>query len=384
MHLVERHYINPNHKDYTECDQLAFKSKNLYNQANYVIRQNYINNKTFLNYIQLDKLMQQTESYKALPSKVSQQTLRLLDRNWKSFFQALKSFQQNPTKFQGIPYIPQYLHKEKGRFTVVYSSQAINKKNILSKTNINVNVKENFKEIRIVCKKFGYIIEVVYEKEETKPSESKHYIAIDLGINNLATITSDLKLNPILVNGRIAKSINQLYNKKLSTLKSQKKINKAIERRYFQLENYFHHVSKYIVNYCVINDIGKIIIGYNAGWKQDINLGKKTNQKFCFIPYLGLIQKIMYKAKLVGIEVITHEESYTSKASALDGDQLCKGEFSGKRVKRGLYCSKDGTLINADVNGSINIGRKVIHELVVDRRLVVRPVKVNPYKHNFL
>lgn len=382
MKLARRIFINENHKYHKECDDVCFLSKNLYNAANYLIRQSYITNNEFLNYHKLDKLMQKHEAYKALPAKVSQQTLMMLDRNWKSFFAAIKAFKENPQLFKSGPKPPQYLDKQKGRFVTTYSPQAISKKFILSKTNIQIKTEVKFTEIRIIPKQFGYIIEIIHEKECKDKVENSNYCSIDLGINNLATITSN-QTNPILVNGRPVKSINQFYNKKMSQVQSDKKRNQLIQKRYFRLENYFHHVSKYIIDYCVKHKIGKVIIGYNEDWKQKINLGKKTNQSFCFIPFLNLLNKIKYKCELEGIELICVEESYTSKASALDGDLMQKGKFSGKRIKRGLYKSKDGFLVNADVNGSLNIARKVIHELIVDRSLVARPLKVNPLQIKF-
>ena len=185
----------------------------------------------------------------------------------------------------------------------------------------------------------------------------------------------------ILINGRILKSINQWYNKR--PCKSR------LRKRYFRIENYFHHTSKFIVDLCVENKIGKIVIGRNEAWKQNINLGKKTNQAFCMIPIYLLLEKIKYKASMYGIEVIFTEESYTSQSSFFDNDPLPiygdeKAEFVGKRKYRGLYVSKDGFAVNADVNGSLNIGRKVIPEFyesrIVDRSLAARPVVINPLK----
>jgi putative transposase len=389
MHLVERHYINKQHQFYKEIDQITFKSKNIYNLGLYTIRQEYFKTGQFLNYNKLSQLMKDTDAYKSLPRKVSQQTLMKLDKNWKSYFQANKEFKKNPNKFKAIPKIPQYLHKEEGRFLTTYSTQAINKNTILSGTNIKINTKQiKIKEIRLICKKIGYIIEVVYNKEIKEKLVNKNWISIDLGINNLCSITSNHK-NAVLVNGRIVKSINQFYNKKLSTTKSQKKIEFLIKKRYFRLQNYFHHTSKFIIDYCIKNNISKIIVGHNNGWKQDINIGKVNNQKFCFIPFNDLIQKISYKRELAGIEVLVTEESYTSKASYYDLDKLpiYKKEkespnFSGKRVKRGLYQTKDGFLINADINGSLNISRKVFGDTqeieLVNRSLVARPLRINP------
>jgi putative transposase len=198
----------------------------------------------------------------------------------------------------------------------------------------------------------------------------------------------DIENRPLLVNGRIIKSVNQWYNKNPS--KSR------LRKRYFRIENYFHHVSKMIVDLCLKEGIGKIIIGKNNGWKSGINLGKKTNQAFCFVPTYLLLEKIKYKAFAEGIDVIFTEEAYTSKASFFDNDELPKyecgveREFSGKRKHRGLYISKDGFAVNADVNGSLNIGRKVIPEFcryadsIGDRSLAARPVVVNPLRKQYV
>ena len=385
MKLSERHFISINHQNYTEIDDLSFKSKNLYNKANYIIRQEFTKNNKYINYVKLDKLMQKEPEYKLLPAKVSQGTLKLLDRNWSSFFAANKEFRKNPSKFKCSPKIPKYLDKANGRFALIYSIQAIKKDNKLSGTKIQVNTKRKTKEIRIVHKKFGYIIEVVYEKEELKQINNENWLSIDIGVNNLCAITSNQLNNPILINGRPLKSINQYYNKQLSLLKSEKKKQKAIKKRYFRIQNYFNKVSKLIIDLCSKNNISKIVIGHNNNWKQKVNLGKTNNQNFVYIPFNDLIQKISYKAELSGINVIITEESYTSKASSLDEDELIKGTiFTGERVKRGLYRKNNGEEINSDLNGSLNIARKVIN-VKADRSLVARPLRVkNPYKHKFL
>lgn len=384
MRLVERHFISIKHENYKEIDDLSFKSKNLYNKANYVIRQEFTKNNKYINYVKLDKLMQKESEYKLLPAKVSQGTLKLLDRNWSSFFAANKEFRRNPNKFKACPRIPKYLDKASGRYILVYNKQAIKKNNKLSGTKIQVITRRKAKEIRIIHKKFGYIIEVIYEKEELKQINNDNWLSIDIGVNNLCAITSN-QLSPILINGRSLKSINQYYNKQLSLLKSEKKKQRIIKKRYFRIQNYFHKVSKLIIDLCVKNNISKITIGHNDNWKQKVNIGKINNQNFVFIPFNDLIQKISYKAELNGINVIVTEESYTSKASSLDEDELVKGIiFTGERIKRGLYRRNNGEEINSDLNGSLNIARKVIN-ITVDRSLVARPMRVNnPYKHKFL
>jgi IS605 OrfB family transposase len=245
---------------------------------------------------------------------------------------------------------------------------------------------KDYRQVVITPKAFGFVIEVQYEtnekekKVETKTKLDKEKVlTIDVGLNYLCAIAYDQN-RPILINGRILKSVNQWYNKNPS--KSR------LRKRYFRIENYFHHVSKFIVDLCVKEGIGRIIIGKNDGWKSGINLGKKTNQAFCSVPTYLLLGKIKYKAAAEGVEVVFTEEAYTSKASFYDCDPLpryergVEHEFSGKRKHRGLYVTKDGFAVNADVNGSLNIGRKVIPEFlgIGDRSLAARPVVVNPLK----
>lgn len=228
------------------------------------------------------------------------------------------------------------------------------------------------------------MVEVQYEQKVPPKAKTKKntFCCIDIGLNNLATITSD-KHSPILINGRIVKSFNRWFNKNISKKSSRK--------RYFRLENYFHNVSKMIVDNCVKHNIGTIVIGKNDGWKTGMKLGKKTTQNFQSVPFCNLLQKIQYKANALGIDVVFTEESYTSQASFLDRDEIPvweKGksghEFSGTRVKRGLYCSAEGTLLNADANGSANIGRKVFPDdafgVEWDRSVAATPVVVNPLR----
>jgi IS605 OrfB family transposase len=260
-------------------------------------------------------------------------------------------------------------------------SKKAKKQTTIIPTNNCFSIKSNkkYKQVIITPKTFGFIVEVQYEQEKDKPHEvnEKSVCCIDVGVNNLAAITSD-QHQPLLVNGRIVKSINQQYNKKPNKHNSKK--------RYFRIENYFHHTSKLIIQYCIKNKIGHIIIGKNDGWKQFIRMRKKDKQNFQYIPYLNLFQKIDYKAELANIKVTYTEEAYTSKASYLDHDPIpaydknFKYEFSGKRIKRGLYRSGTTTW-NADTHGSLNIGRKIIGDDlydIVNRSVAATPVRVNP------
>lgn len=409
MQLVERHAIKTGHKFFEEIDALCFASKNLYNAANYVIRQNYIWGWGYLNYQQMDKLMKSHEAYKALPAKVSQQILMVLDRNWKSYFEALKEYNEHPEKFTGRPKLPKYKDKAKGRNLLLYSIQAISKRRLekgrvkLSGTNIDfptfVN-QEQICQVRIVPKCDCYVIEVIYNQQEsTRALDSGAVASIDLGLNNLATLTSNQKeFVPLLINGRPLKSINQFYNKRkadlLSLLKGNRKTSSRIQRltkaSNQKIDDYLHHASRFIINQLVEKEISTLVIGKNPGWKQEINLGKKNNQNFVTVPHARFVKMLTYKCKLVEIKVLVTEESYTSKASFLDSDPIpAYGSestesvvFSGRRIKRGLYKSKNGTLINADVNGSYNIMRKVIPNALLEGigSCVVQPRRILPLK----
>lgn len=400
MILVEKHIISPEHELFKEIDNLCFLSKNLYNKANYIVRQEFIGTSkekeegkreyaNYLNYHHIRKELIKDENYIALPRKVSNHVLMTLDKNWKGFFASIKDWSKNKGKYKGKPSIPKYKHKTKGRFTLDYELGAISKKELrdgrikLSGTNICVPFinKDNGRLVgaRIVPLSTGYYkIEVIYERKEKKENNiGKFYLGVDLGINNLATLTSDkVGFQPQLVNGRIVKSINQFYNKRLASLKSQlpdkvytsRKIRRMTEKRMRKIEHYFHQVSNFIVNTCLENEIGTIVIGHNDGWKDEANMGDKNNQNFVQIPFSLLISQIKYKGQLNGLIVDLSEESYTSKASFTSLDPIPtykKGEeqnyeFSGYRKTRGSYKDKkSGKTINADVNGSYNIIRKV-------------------------
>ena len=408
MRLVERHIIQKNHRFYPEIDRLCFLSKNLYNYTNYLVRQSFVFEKIYLHYYELQKTVQNGEPYQALPAKVSQQILMVLERNWKSFLAANEAYKQNQSKFNGRPRLPRYKNKITGRNVLVYTAQAISKRQLKqgiinpSKTEIYLPTKvetSQIKQVRIVPRLNHYVIEVIYEaKEKQYLLEENSVASIDIGLNNLATLTfNQAGIKPLLINGKPLKSINQYYNKVksfrqslLQENQSSKKLKKLCNKREFKINDYLHKASRLIIDTLINEKIGTLIIGQNQGWKQKINLGKRNNQNFVYVPYNKLIEMLSYKAQMVRIKVIITEESYTSKASFLDNDAIPvykKGKenqatFSGKRVKRGLYRSGCGKLLNADVNGSLNIMRKALPN-VFDygiEGVVVHPVRVTPTK----
>ncbi|WP_373537555.1 RNA-guided endonuclease InsQ/TnpB family protein [Microcoleus sp.] len=411
MQLAERHIIKSTENRFVEIDELAFKSKNLYNAANYVIRQSFVYGWGYINYNEMNRLMKYHQAYKELPAKVSQQILMILDKNWKSFFEAVKAYRIDPTRFTGRPKLPKYKDKVKGRNILVYTIQAISSKQLkqgiikLSGTNIFIKTQikpERICQIRLVPKCDSYVIEVIYnaytEPESTLDENQKELVAsIDLGLNNLVALTSNQPgFVPLLINGRPLKSINQFYNKRKAQLQSQLKGNRFSSSRIQRLtrcrnqkvDNYLHHSSRQIINLLESQKIGTLVIGKNLQWKNEINLGNKTNQNFVSIPHTRLIEMLKYKAELMGIKVIEQEESYTSKSNFLNLDPIpVYGNieaqdvtFSGKRIKRGLYKTSEGRLINADVNGSYNILRKAIPNAFSDGigSCVVQPRRVNP------
>ena len=401
MQLVSKHIIDRNHWLYKRLDNLCFLSKNLFNYANYLIRQKFIISGEYLDYYKIQKLCQGKTDYLALPAKVSQQVLLRLHESWKSFFAATKEYNLHPDKFKARPKIPRYKHKILGKNVLTYTVQAISKewlkKGIInfSKTQIFLTTKvREINQVRIVPKTYHYSIEVVYEvKAVTGSSSGVEWIAgIDIGLNNLATITSNLKgFGPLIINGKPLKSINAYYHKKKAMLQSYLKgerqtsikINHLTHKRNVKVDNYLHNASRFIINHLAANRIGTLVIGKNDNWKQGINLGKRNNQNFVAIPHARFIEMLTYKAQLAGIVVKVIEESYTSKCSFLDNEPCVKHlEYEGKRIKRGLFRAGDGRLINADVNGSANIVKKAFPNAFAEgiQGVIVRPVRVTPYK----
>ena len=401
MKLVEQHIIKSNNVLYKDLDNLCFLSKNLYNQALYRIRQQFFEDKSFKNYYELNKELHDENQvdYRALPANTSQETLKLVNQNYSSFFKSLQKGIKSAR-------IPGYLDKTKGRQIVVYNHMTLPSNLLengiikLPKSNIQFKTKQkNISQVRIVPKNNYIVLEVVYKasiKELLK--DNKRYMSIDLGIDNLASCSSNVSKS-FIINGKPVKSINQYYNKKKANLQSElelknkKKSSKQLQnltlKRNNKIKDYFHKASRYIVNQLVNHSINTLIIGKNDGWKQETNIGKVNNQNFVNIPHQMFINQLKYKCQLKGINVIEQEESYTSKVSFFDNDfipvygqndELFKS--SGKRIKRGLYKTTSGLVLNADINGSLNIMRKYLNEVCdeiispANRGLVINPVKI--------
>lgn len=397
MNLVEQHIIRHGHKFFKECEVLGFASKNLYNAALYIIRQYFFKTGKFLNYNALQKKMQEENNsdYRALPAKVSQWVLKMISLAFKSFFNANRSYRKNPKKFKAKPQLPKYKHKIKGRNLLIYTIQAISKKALkesdiqLSKTSIRFKTKRKaheIKQVRLIPRYGYYVLEVIYEIPEPALIKSPRCASIDLGVNNLGAVTFNFSKQPILIKGTPVKSINQYFNKKKAQLMSyignvgtSRRIRELSFKRWKKIKDYLHKASRYIVNQLVSSGVSILIVGWNKQMKQDINIGRRNNQNFVSIPYSAFIQMLAYKSKMAGIRLITTEESYTSKCSFLDEESVKKHLiYKGKRIKRGLFRSKEGRLINADVNASYNIMKKVVPNVFAKgiEGVVVHPVSV--------
>lgn len=401
INRVEKHIIKPNNKYYSLLDEFCYKSKNLYNCANYIIRQEFINNGKWIRYNDLDKLLKQEGNnfdYKNMPlASTGQQCLKLLDKNWKSFFQSIKDYNKNSNKYLGRPKLPKYKQKDSRNLIVLTNQNCKISKNIIKfpkafkgfylKTKIN----NNLQQVRIISKDKYIVIEVVYKTEDIQLlQDNNRYIGIDLGLDNFATITNNCGLIPLVINGKGLKSINQYYNKQMSHYKSiAKKLNKLdytnrmrrlTFKRNNKVEDYIHKASRFVVDYCRNNEINTIVIGNNKNWKQNSKMSKRVNQNFISIPYYSFIQKVQYKAEEFGIQVIITEESYTSGTSFLDNELPIKENYNKSRRKyRGLFVSNNGTKINADVNGSYQIIKKVFPKAFANG---IEGVGLHPFKVN--
>lgn len=409
---VERHIIKPSKKNFAIFKEFTHNSKNLYNYCNFILRQSFFENKILPG--EYDLVTQLTKEnqvdYRSLPTHCSKQTIKLLYKNWKAFFKALKSYQKDKSRFISNPKIPKYKKKD-GLNIVVFDKQQVRIKQGEKITKLHFPEKYNGKElkiepiitkvdletstikqVRVVPKTTCFIVEVVYETETVEtPKIDGSFLSIDLGLNNFVTSIDNQSRTPFIINGKGIKSINQFYNKmkakyqgisiKSNKLYSTKRLNSLSHKRKNKIDDFMHKASNYVVKHCVKHKIQTVVVGKNDGWKQEIKLGKRTNQNFVSIPFENFINKLTYKCENFGIKLITTNESYTSKCDHFAGEEMKHHEnYLGKRVKRGLFKSSTGRTLNADINGAIGIARKVFHDAVkslVDSGTAFVPIKIN-------
>ena len=404
---VEKHVIKKSHPYYNMFCEYTHLAKNLYNHANYLVRNEFVETGKWLRYSELDKILKQDfdyPDYRNMPSAQSaQQVLRLLETNWKSFFNSIKDWSKNKEKYSGKPKLPKYKPKDGKLVLIITNQQARQKGDLLHfpKSFCRFTVKprcvtldnfEKINQVRVVPTNQSFCLEVIYSisVESGLHSDNGRYMSIDLGLDNLATVVTNIGLNPIIINGKGLKSNNQYYNKKKAHYQSVAKqmnnqyytsrLYRLTQKRNLKVEDYLHKVSRYIVDFALEHQINTIVIGNNKNWKQSSSLGKVTNQAFVSIPHQKLIDKISYKAQLCGIQVILTEESYTSGTSFLDNELPEKTYYNKKRrVKRGLFVSNKGIKINADINAAFQIMKKVFPNVFTDgiEGVVLHPVRVD-------
>ncbi len=394
MRLVERHIVRDN-----RFEDICLKSGLLYNYVLYNVRQGIFSGNYLKEYEFSTKLGKENQfDFRNLPCHVSQQVVGQVFKDIRSWLKLKRDFEKNPSKYNNHrPRLPKYKKGEKQNIIIFDLTNCRIKddnrvyfvNNIIDPIKTNVKNSE-LKQVRIVPQATCYVVEVIYERKEMDLNLNKsNFLSIDLGLNNLCSCISNVDANPFIINGRVIKSVNQWYNKEKAKLMSfvgdkgtSCRINKITLYRNLFIEDKLHKISRYIINFCISNNISKIIIGLNKEWKQEINIGKRNNQHFVSIPHSKLIDKITYKAKLLGIEVVIHEESYTSKVDHLVFESLNRHDvYIGKRIKRGLFQSSIGKLLNADINGAIGIARKVIGDscidMIIGSGLAFNPIRVN-------
>lgn len=373
----EQIIIKKNHPKFKIIDEMCFNSKNLYNEANYVIRQEFIENGNYINYYDMNKEFKMHENYKLCMSQPANCTLRLLDKNWRSYFEAIKDWKTHPEKYLGKPKLPKYLPKD-GRFNWMIPNNSCLYDYENGEVYFRLRKLQGYHwksrclgrliQVRFVPHDNYYAMEICYEIEVEdigKDKISKRIAAIDIGVDNLVTMTNNIMESPIIINGKPLKSINQQYNKQKAKMQSDlmkrngqhwsNKLETLSYKRNQRIKNYMHNTSALIIKWCLEHNIDTLVIGKNDTWKQE----KKHMQNFTSIPYEMLLGQLQYKCENVGIKYIEVNEAYTSGTSNLDNEAPIKENYNKeRRIQRGLFQAKN-MLINADVNGSLQIMRKV-------------------------
>lgn len=419
MLLTQTNRLKLNKAESEIAKQLCRLSKNMFNVGLYNVRQYFFQERKHLRYEGNYHHSKGNENYELLATDIAQQTLKIVDRSFNSFFKLIGMKQRGELSVKVnipgylpkdgyfllvIPVRPRDLEKMPGKdwqFTVPTSRKFRREHGTFSFT-IPERIRGlNIKEIRILPKLGGRYFDAAYiyegvEEAQVKPS--KEMLGIDLGLNNFATCVSTTRESFIL-NGRSIKSINQGYNKENARLQSIKDLQgiqsltnrqaSLLNRRNHQVQDFLNKSARYVVNWCIDRGISRIVVGYNPDLKQSVNMGKRNNQNFTQIPIFTFKRKLESLCERYGIQVIEQEESYTSKASSLDGDMLpvwnadnpTPHEFSGKRIKRGLYRTAQGWVVNADGNGALNILRKhtsKLNEFLGQfRGCLAQPLRVN-------
>ena len=407
--------IKKNHVDYNYIKQQLIESKEIYNYANYIIRQIFFKKSKkhqfsldfvdeypelkdlFTKYIEEDKqfttlfckIIRKFAKLKefSINSKIIQSIIRRLNADWNSYW-ALLNLVKNKQYDKPIN-IPKY---KKQYNLVEYTNQVLSKKKLklgfigTDKMQQGIKISNSHKELhckcfRIFSKNNNFVCELIYEKEINDQTSSTEKVAsIDLGLENLFTVAFNYNKKGISFKGTKLKSINQYFNKEKSKLKSllpkneynSKRINHLFYKRNEQLRNIIGFYANKLIKILLEEGISTLVIGHNKGWKNKINIGKVNNQNFVNIPFNKIIDIIKYKAEDFGIKCIEQEESYTSKASFIDNDNIPtfnEGEnqkhiFSGKRITRNLYQTKNNKIIDADLNGALNIMKKANIEML--------------------
>lgn len=408
---VKQQFKHLSKEEYLSIRELSHTAKNLYNQAVYNIRQYYFQENKYLNYQKNNSLLKSSDNYKTLNSNMSQQILKEVDGSFKSFFGLLKK--KNKGMYNAKVKLPSYLPKNSFTTLVIgfvrlnEDTLVIPYSNSFKKNHKKISIKippillgKKIKEIRIIPKFNARFFEVQYTyevQEEQRNLDKNHALAIDFGINNLATCVTN-KGKSFIIDGKKLKSINQWFNKenaRLQSIKDKQKYGKkpTLRQKYLyssrnnKVNDYMSKTARKIINYCLEYNIGTLVCGYNETFQRNSNIGKANNQTFVNIPFGKLREKLEYLCKLYSLRFVEQEESYTSKSSFFDMDILPKFEidkpqiysFLGKRIKRGLYQTSKGYILNADVNGALNILRKsnvVDLEVLYNRGEVDTPVRI--------
>ena len=416
-YLVEKHIIKSNDARYAILDKYSHLSNNIYNQALYRFRQAFFKGK-WLSYEKLDKSFKQSFNqkdcmlYRSMKSvHLAQQILKLVNQNMTSWNKARKAYLKTPQKFTGKPKMPKYKTKGGKNIVIVDNQTAKLRANgiveipVMDSLKIKLQHKETNKiqQVRVIPKNNTFVIEIVYKTNKVidYKEDNGRYLTIDPGLDNAFTLASNVKgFKPVIINGRPLKSVNQYYNKQKARLtriydlskqnRNTKRLNKLDFYRNQKMLKFAHEASKRIVEIALSHELNTIVIGKNKGQKRSSNMGKRINQNFIGIPHQKMIEMIEYKANLAGIVVIQANEAYTSQTSFLDnelpinqnGDKARKRKGLSpvkRRIKRGLFKSNKGILINADVNGALQILRKVVPNAFADGidGIGLVPVKLN-------